>query len=132
MGRGSTAAGEGPKVLSPAYVVRMRPALAAQIIGKAYARIPWPRLPAPAAVVPPAIEGDRLPLKLNDRLFLVEFNGGRTGRADLVSVAAMYDDGTLWALRGYGFHQGKHDDDLTEVGYRSVPTSCAILEAVPA
>lgn len=119
------------KVKAPlpvAHVVRMRPALAEQILNKAYARIPWPCSNGSGILGAPSLLP--LPLKLGDRIFLVEIEGARTGRADLVSVAAKFDDGTLYVLRGYGFHQGKTDDDLIEIGYQSVPTSCAILEAL--
>lgn len=109
----------------PAYVVRMRPALARAIAGLAYAKIPRPSL---AELADDGSERP-FPLVTGDRLFLVEVP--RTGRADLVTVAGIYDDGTLLVYRGWGWSSnGKNDDDLTALGCAAMPTNCAVLEPV--
>jgi hypothetical protein len=133
-----SAAAEAPaKVLRPAYIVRMRPALAAQIANKAFVRIPWPLR-----------AGDNAPLLLNhgDRIFLVEYAGAETGRADLVGVEgfanakgfpAGYPEapGEVIVRRGYCTHRAidgvGEEGYLAAVGYRAVPTGCAMLDAVP-
>jgi hypothetical protein len=126
------------KVVPVARVVRMRPALAAQMIGKPYARIPWPRS---------AGDGSPLPLKVGDRLFLVEFAGAETGRGDLVGVIgfenakgfpAGYPEapGDVWVRRGYCTHRvgpgANVEDVLAAVSYHAAPSGCEILSALPA
>ena len=91
------------KVLPVARVIRMRPALAAQMAHKPYARIPWPRS---------AGDGAPIPLASHDRLFLVVFAGAETGRADLCGVIGFANakgfpsgypeaPGEVWVRRGY-------------------------------
>lgn len=80
-------------------VVRMRPKLAASIRGKHEAKIPAPFLP----------------VRVGERLLLVEWNGGSTGRADLVHVLACVEAGAdgIYIRRSFCWQQGKHDTDLS-------------------
>lgn len=86
-----------------AAVVHVRPRLAAAIKGQHYVTIPIP------ALVPP--------VRVGERLFLVEWIGAPTGRADLVEVASIGEGvettGHLLVRRSFCWAQGKHDTDLS-------------------
>lgn len=83
-----------------AAVVHMRPKLAAEIRGKNLAAIPIP------ALVPP--------VRLGERLFLVEWIGAPTGRADLVTVEVIdLEGGGIGVRRSYCWAQEKRDTDLS-------------------
>ncbi len=105
--------------VTPVLLLRMRPALGAQLRGKAIARIPMPRGKLGQNLKPSA------------RLFLQEFNGGPTGRADLVSVIGPEAEGAeCLVARGWCWGSGKMDDDLTAFGYTTIADDSAILEAL--
>jgi len=79
--------------------------------------------------------GLALPLTFasGDRLWMVECGpSGRTGRADLCTVTGT--DGNLLLLdRRMCWHQGKLDDDLSELGLTVLPDSFNMVEqsAIP-
>ncbi len=83
--------------------VRMSPTLATAIRGKFQATIP-----------PIADDGEHV-VAAGDRLFLREWTGAPTGRADVVRVVGVTPEG-LHIERAWGWHQGKIDDDLAELG----------------
>jgi hypothetical protein len=144
-----SAAEPAAKAPPAAYVVRMRPALAAQIVNKAFVRIPWPIQQCPPGAACKRSEcvcGKPLPLKVTDRIFLVEYAGAATGRADLVSVEGFINakgypagypeaPGEVLVRRGYCTHKvgpgANVEDVLAAVSYHAVPSGCAMLDAVP-
>jgi hypothetical protein len=85
-----------------AAIVKMRPALAAAIKGKHVARIPLPPL------VPP--------VRVGERLMLIEWAGATTGRADVLCVEEIqgYEEKCL-VRRSWCWMQGKHDTDLSSL-----------------
>ncbi len=83
--------------------VRMSPALATAIRGKFQATIPHLDDAADHVVA------------TGDRLFLREWTGAPTGRADAVRVVGVTPEG-IQVERGWCWHQGKIDDDLAELG----------------
>lgn len=113
------------KELKELYVVKMRPALATQIIGQAVARIPFSFQSAPGAPKP----------KFGLRLLLREFDGGPTGRADLVKIVAIDPDGLAgYVNRHYCRHKVRFDDedlkDAESLGYTLKLIEGVILEAL--
>lgn len=99
----------------PATVLHMRPALAKAIVNLYEAWIPRPALT-------PAVQ-------VGDRLFLVEWAGASTGRADSVVVLAVEPDRILIDRR-FCWHRGKHDTDLTMLGMWAREMHVPILEAL--
>lgn len=61
------------------------------------------------------------------RLFLVEWNGGPTGRADLCYVHGKSDEGHLVLERRWCWHEGKLDDDLSQLSHVLQPDSFAMV-----
>lgn len=92
-----------PTERPPRYVtaVRMSPEIAKAIAGKLVASIP-----IPAEIEKP---------KPGDRLFLREWVGAPTGRADLVTVLHVEGD-ELTIERPWGWASHKLDDDLSQLG----------------
>lgn len=101
--------------LCPVYVFKMSEELGAIFRGKPYASLILLRLFRPG-----------------ERLFLREFNGAATGRADLCMVMrtdpSPRDGGYLTSLsRRWCWGQGKHDDDLTDLSLKVLPDEFPIL-----
>lgn len=88
--------------------VRMSSTLAAAIKGQFQVTIP-----------PLADDGDHV-AAVGDRFMLREWTGAPTGRADVARVLAVTPEG-LHIERTWGWHQGKIDDDLTELGLVKIP-----------
>lgn len=88
--------------------VRMSPALAREIVGRLQVSIPRP-----------TDVGEHV-IEVGSRLFLREWTGAPTGRADVVRVV---DAGptSLVVERTWGWHQGKIDDDLSSLGLTMIP-----------
>jgi len=62
-----------------------------------------------------------------DRLWMVEFNGAPTGRADLCTVIGT--SGNLLLLdRRFCWQQGKFDDNLDELSLTVLPDAFKILD----
>jgi hypothetical protein len=81
-----------------------------------------------------AIVGLKIPLVYppETRLFIVEFNGGPTGRADLCTVIGT--SGNLLILeRRHCWGQGKLDDNLDELSLTLLPDPATMIDgsAIP-
>lgn len=117
-----TAADPSGRIRPVAYVVKMRPALALQLRGKAVAQIPVPQITEPKNVV----------LKEGTRILLVEYP--RSGRADFVTVMEVdvttNSFPTLKVFRSCGWSRGRDHDDLTDLNHTSIQTNAPILEAL--
>jgi len=64
-------------------------------------------------------------LNINDRLFLVEYCGGRTGKAALCTV--LENNEFVKLDKRIGWSQGKEDDDLSQFGLTIESTFDSIL-----
>jgi hypothetical protein len=85
-----------------AAIVHMRPKLARLIRG-----LDRPTIPTPA-LTPPA--------RVGERLFLVEWAGAMTGRADLVRIESTDPrTATCVVFRSWCWATGKHDTDLKDL-----------------
>ncbi len=111
------------------FAARMLPALAATMTGRAIVEVPLPMLPDGARgffASSTSPNGFRM-FVAGDRLFYREWNGGPTGRADLLTILGFpaYEDADgepgakagNWArcYRSFGWSRGKVDDDLSEL-----------------
>lgn len=81
-----------------------------------------------------AVVGLKIPLLFatGDRLWMVEFLGAPTGRADLCTVIGT--SGNLLLLhRGMCWQQGKFDDDLSELNLTILPDAYKLIDdsAIP-
>ena len=97
------------------YKLKMVPAVAAYTAGKPFVALAIP------LVFPPGT-----------RLWMVEYIGAPTGRADLCTVIG--NDGNLLVLeRRYCFRQGKFDDDLSDVSLTITPSEYRLVDksAIP-
>jgi len=101
-----TPAEKTERKLTPVLAVRMSPEIAKAIRGKLEASIPLPD-EGPAPIV-------------GDRLFLREWIGAPTGRADLVKVIAV-EGSALRIERPWGWGSCKTDDDLSSLGFAVIP-----------
>lgn len=88
--------------------VRMSPALAAATAGKFH------------AVIPMLADVGEHVVKVGHRLFLREWTAVPTGRADIVRVLAV-DASGITIERTWGWHQGKIDDNLDDLGLKMIP-----------
>lgn len=93
---------------APVYVMKMTPALAALLTGRESVSLSLPRV-----------------LKAGERVFLREWNGGPTGRADLCTVLGGTNPVQL--RRGWAWGSGKVDDDLSALSCLALPDEFPIL-----
>ncbi len=77
--------------------------------------------PAVALLLPKRFE-------VGDRLFMVEWQGGAIGRADLCRVLGHDGEQTL-LQKSWGWHQGKLDEDLAFLGLTVSPTDHPMVNA---
>lgn len=96
------------------YAARVLPELAAALSkGPAITEVPLPSL----------VGLTRAGFKVGDRLFFREWNGGPTGRAELLTILEFMREGNsarVW--RSWGWSRGKVDDDLSELSLRIDPS----------
>ncbi len=96
------------RVLTPCFAARMSPALAKEIAGRLQVTIPTPT------------DMGAHVLAKGSRLFLREWTGAPTGRADVVRVVEVGPT-SLIVERTWGWSQGKIDDDLSFLALAIVP-----------